>query len=101
MIEIEWIQRNVRENEYYFSAHADQERQNENLTITELEEALLYGRVLEQYEDTGRGESCLVVGFTTGGKPIHVLCGRRGEYLVIVTAYIPTLPKFKNPYDRG
>lgn len=49
----------------------------------------------------GRGESCLLVGFTDAGKPVHVVCGRLGIALVIVTVYIPTPPKFKNPYERG
>ena len=101
MIEIGWIRSKVRNIEYYFSRHGDQERQNDNLTITEVEESLLNGMILEQYEDTGRDESCLVVGFTSMGKPIHVVCGRRGESLAIVTAYIPAPPKFKNPYERG
>jgi len=29
---------------------------------------MLSGRILEEYPDTGRGESCLVVGFA-GGYP--------------------------------
>jgi hypothetical protein len=51
--------------------------------------------------DTGRGESCLVVGFTNRGKPVHIVCAGMGDYLVIVTLYIPMPPKFKNPYERG
>jgi len=57
--------------------------------------------VIENYDDTGRGGSCLVVGFTNQGKPIHVVAGRRGCDLVVVTAYIPSPPEFKNPYERG
>jgi len=71
------------------------------LTIAEVEEALSAGRVLEQYEDTGRGESCLVVGFTETGKPLHMVCGEIEDRVVIITVYIPTPPKFKNPYERG
>ena len=101
MIEKDWVQTKVRCNQYYYSRHADRERQNDNLTVMEIEEALLCGLVIENYDDTGRGESCLVVGFTSGGKPIHVVAGRRGDHLVVITAYIPTPPKFKNPYERG
>ena len=53
--------------------------------------------ILEQYQDAGRGESCLVVGFTEAGKPIHEVCGQRKDTLVIVTVYILGPPKFKNP----
>ena len=101
MFQIEWIVERVRNNEYYFSRHGDRERQNDNLTIAEVEEAVLSGRILEHYEDTGRGNSCLVVGFTNGGKPIHIVCGKRGEQLAVITVYIPRPPKFKSPYERS
>lgn len=101
MFDIKWIHERVAQAEYYFSRHGDQERQNDGLTIAEIEEALLTGRVLEQYKDTGRGESCLVVGFTDAGKPVHVVCGTRGDWLVVVTVYVPQPPKFKTPYERG
>lgn len=69
--------------------------------VAEVEEALFTGRILEQYEDTGRGKSCLVAGFTEAGKPIHIVCGMRGDWLVAITVYIPRPPKFKTPYERG
>ena len=100
MFDMVWIQNQVREGRYYFSRHGDQERQNDNLTVAEVEEALLTSRVLEQYGDTGRGASCLVVGFTEGGKPLHV-CGEIEDHVVLITVYIPTPPRFKNPYERG
>ena len=101
MLDIVWIQSRIREGQYYFSRHGDQERQNDNLTLAEIEEALLSGLLLEEYEDTGRGESCLVVGFTAQGKPLHIVCGEIDNRVVIITVYIPIPPKFKNPYQRG
>jgi len=101
MFDIAWIKNSIRNGAECFSKHGDQERQKDNLTITEVRESLLNGRVLEQYPNTGRGESCLVVGFTDGGKPVHIVCGERKEKLVVITVYIPSPPKFKNPYERG
>ena len=101
MLKIDWIQEKVRKSEYYFSKHGDHERQNDDLTIGEIEEALLTGRILEQYEDPHRGQSCLVAGFTETGKPIHIVCGARGDCMVIITLYIPLPPKFITPFKRG
>ena len=101
MFDIAWIKSKIKADEYYFSRHGDQERQNDNVTIAEVEEALLAGRILEQYEDTGRGESCLIAGFTTHGKPLHIVCGEIENRVVIITVYIPTPPKFTTPYERG
>jgi hypothetical protein len=49
----------------------------------------------------GRGESCLLAGFSDDGKPIHIVCGRMDDWLVVVTVYIPTPPEFKTPFERG
>jgi len=56
--------------------------------------------MLEQYSDTGRGESCLVVGLTEQ-TPIHIVCGWLGEKIALVTIYIPGPPKFVDPWTRG
>jgi hypothetical protein len=44
------------------------------LTLAQVEDALLTGVILEQYPDTSRGESCLVVGFSRD-IPVHAVCG--------------------------
>lgn len=81
--------------------HGDDARKDDNLLISEIEEAILNGRIIEDYEDTGRGKSCLIAGFTDSGKPIHIVCGKRGNQMVVVTVYIPKPPKFKTIYQRG
>ncbi len=101
MIQESWIKEQARAGRFYFSRHGDEERQHDNLTVAEVEEALARGLILESYPDTGRGESCLVAGFTATGKPVHLVCGRRGDALVLITVYIPRPPKFKTPYERG
>ncbi|HLF96795.1 MAG TPA: DUF4258 domain-containing protein [Methylococcaceae bacterium] len=101
MFDQAWIRQCVETGHYRYSRHADRERQNDGLSLEEVEQALFTGRILEEYSDTGRGESCLLAGFTDRGKPVHVVCGSMGDWLVLVTVYIPTPPKFKNPYERG
>lgn len=98
---IEWLRDSVERGSYFWSHHADQERQNDGLSIRQVEYAILYGRILERYADTGRGESCLVAGIAQDGIPIHAVCGIRGEQPVIVTTYVPRPPKFRNPFERA
>jgi hypothetical protein len=70
------IQEKVSNNQYVYTDHADTERRIDSLTFAQIETAILNAEVLEQYPNTGRGESCLVVGFA-GETPIHVVCGSR------------------------
>jgi len=99
-MDIEEIKRRVRENRYVYSYHADIERRAESLTFSQIEQAMLNGQILEDYPDTGRGESCLVVGLC-GDVPIHVVCGWRGEKVAVITVYIPRPPTFSDPWTRG
>jgi hypothetical protein len=99
-MDIEEIKRKVRNDQYVYSHHAEIERRAEALTFAQVEQALLNGHILEEYPDTGRGESCLVVGFA-GETPVHVVCGWRGEEVALITLYIPRTPKFVDPWTRG
>ncbi|MBI2429178.1 MAG: DUF4258 domain-containing protein [Ignavibacteriales bacterium] len=101
MLSLSEVCEKIRRNEYVISKHGDDERMNDNISLNELEEAILNGRILESYPDSGRGESCLIAGFSESGKPIHSVIGERNKRVVIVTVYIPKPPKFKNIYERG
>ena len=101
-MDLEKIQTCVREGRLLESRHARLERQNDNLTFAQVEQALLAGEILECYPDTGRGESCLVLGYSNN-TPIHVVCGWSGnakESVVLITVYIPKPPKFVDPRTR-
>jgi len=97
---IKEIKARVSADQYSYTHHADIERVADELTFAQIEEALLNGEILEQYPDSGRGESCLIVGFAND-VPIHIVCARRGEKTVLVTVYVPRPPKFVDPWTRG
>ena len=99
-MDIDRIKEKIRNNQYMYSYHAEIERKAEKLTFAQVEAALLNSHILEQYSDTGRGESCLIVGFAEE-IPIHAVCGWRGEKIVLITVYIHRPPKFIDPWTRG
>jgi uncharacterized protein DUF4258 len=99
-MDIDQLKEKVRNNQYMYSYHAEIERKLDKLTFAQVEVALLNSRILEQYADTGRGESCLVVGFAEE-IPIHAVCGWRGEKIALITVYVPRPPKFVDPWTRG
>lgn len=98
---IDWIKKKIKEENYEFSAHAEEERQADKLMVHDVEKSLLEGEILEDYPDDPRGESCLVLGFGEVGVPIHVVCGKtkQGD-LRIITVYIPMAPKWINERTR-
>jgi hypothetical protein len=62
-----FIHDEIEKQSYELSLHADNERIAQDLTIFQLEFALSDCRILEEYPDDPRGESCLVAGFTSEG----------------------------------
>ena len=45
--------------------------------------------IIEDYPEDSRGHSCLLLGKATDGRPVHVVCSPKDDYLAIITAYIP------------
>ena len=106
-MDLQEIQRLVRQGNYEFSLHAQQERLEENLDVAEIEGALVgSAEILEDYPNDPRGESCLVLGFA-GARPVHVVLGwaprkhDSSKRLRVITVYIPSLPKWIDPRTRG
>lgn len=97
---LRFIRNRVRKNNYDLSSHAHQERQEEQIEVEEIEQALLKGDIIEKYPNDPRGESCLVVG-KVANQYLHVVCGTRGEKLLIVTIYRPKLPTWINYKTRA
>lgn len=99
MMDIDIIKQKVRNNEFLISDHADKEASDELIDVAEIKNAILNDEILEQYEDTERGERCLVLGFVND-RPIHVVCGWRRRKIVIITTYIPKPPQFIDARTR-
>ncbi len=86
------VQSRVRAKQYRLSSHAEREREADQISMREIEEALLSNRldVIEDYPNDPRGASCLLVGFTRESKPIHLVCGiSLPDVIVVITTYRP------------
>ncbi|PIV23734.1 MAG: hypothetical protein COZ69_09845 [Deltaproteobacteria bacterium CG_4_8_14_3_um_filter_45_9] len=69
------------------------------IEVGEIEEAIYEGAIIEPYSDDPRGPSCLILGFTKRGRPLHILCGRLEEdEVLIITAYEPDLREWETDW---
>jgi hypothetical protein len=95
------IREQVKRDNYEFSAHAEREREDEHILVEELEQSVASGELLEDYPDDPRGHSCLVLGFTSGGRAIHSVWGLLPDERVrVITVYIPLPPMWVDPRTR-
>ena len=66
----------------------------------EVRRVIIEGEVIEEYPKDVRGHSGLLLGFGDGERPIHVVCAPRGNYLAIITAYLPDVHEWANDFRR-
>jgi hypothetical protein len=87
---IDAIRAKVVNGLYEFSKHAVDQSIIRHILLEEFSEAIENGTILEDYPDDKYGPSCLILGFTKAGRPIHIQCtsGSR-EIIKIITLYEP------------
>lgn len=80
------------------SYHGDEELAEDRISTHEAVEGVEGAEVIEEYDDTGRGPSVLVLERTPDGSLIHVVWGIAYNRLegpaVLVTAYRPDPAKW-------
>lgn len=79
-----------------FTSHAlNQMNLSDRMILKEeVVKTILEGHVIEEYPDDSRGKSYLICS-DKSGRMIHVVCAPKNEYLVIITAYVPTIDKWE------
>jgi hypothetical protein len=79
----------IRRRDYVMTVHAEEEMDDDGLTVLDVESAVLTGRITERQRDSRTREwKYVVVGSSVDGDPVGVACklsptGR----LVILTTY--------------
>ena len=70
------------------------------ITAVEIQQVVTSGELVADYPEDVRGHSCLLLGFGDQGRPIHVVCVPKNEYLAIVTAYVPDPLQWSPDFKR-
>ena len=85
------IRDKIARRQYEFSRHAVDQTILRDISVTELEQAVANrSQVIEDYPEDKYGPSCLILGFTSAGRPLHVQCSYPVRPLVkIITVYEP------------
>ena len=87
---IELIRELFRRREYEDSVHALDQSILRRISTREIEEAVENGEIIEDYPADKYGPSCLILGFTTDRRPLHVQCTYpRRNPVKVITLYQP------------
>ncbi len=97
---IDWIREQVKKGNYQLKVHAIERASLRGIDPLDVKEALLSGKIIENYPRDARGESCLVYGTNKDGKDIHVVCGMAHDTLWIITVYVPDSEEWIGAVER-
>lgn len=87
-MDIQLIQEKLRKGEYHWRQHAIQRSIEREITEEEAVDAILNGEIIEEYPQDKYGPSCLILGKTRAGRPLHVQCSLPPT-VWIITLYEP------------
>jgi len=81
----------IKRRQYEFSKHAVDQSIIRDISVAEVEEAIARtSEVIQDYPEDKYGPSCLILGYTKAGRPLHVQCSYPSRPLIkIITLYQP------------
>ena len=91
MIELAKIVAKIKGGEYEFSKHAVDQSIVRDIGVSEMKQAILENAlIIEDYPNDKYGPSCLILGYTQNGRPLHIQCSYPSRPLIkIITLYQP------------
>ena len=105
---IEEIGDAISSGRYQITNHAREEVRDDQITVNELVDSVLSGKIIEEYLDDRPHPSCLIYGRTSEAKPIHGVWAYDAEMsrAILVTIYRPDPARWidwqiRRPKDDG
>ena len=97
---LDWV-RAAAEKRILFLPHAitQMTRPVRMISPYEVERVVREGEAVEDYPNDPRGHSCLLLG-APESRAVHVVCAPKGEYLAVLTAYLPNPDRWTPDFRR-
>jgi hypothetical protein len=90
-IEISSLKKLVSEGLIVWTEHLALRLRQRNIKRADVITCIQNGEIIEQYPTDMPFPSCLVLGASVNGKPLHVVCGLNpGVICCMITAYFPS-----------
>ena len=95
-LKVDTIKEFVRTGKIRWTNHCIVRLFQRNISQEDIENALLNGEIIEEYENDYPYPSCLVYGIDLNNKVLHVICGTSETELWVITAYYPDNIKWED-----
>ncbi len=87
---IDEIREKIEAEQFEFSKHAVDQSIIRRISVQKIREIFADAEVIEDYPEDKYGPSCLIMGKTREGRPLHLQCSYPSRPLIkIITLYEP------------
>ena len=98
---LDQIRSQLSVGEFNFSRHALKRVVERNISETEIKQIGMNANMIEEYPEDKYSPSCLLLGYTQTGRPLHIQVSRADADLVkIITLYEPNAAEWINYSQR-
>jgi hypothetical protein len=89
------IKKAIEQGKVKITDHADEEAENDFLTFDEIYHSVyIDGEIIKEYSDDKPYPSCLILGHTFRGEPVHSV------WAVLITVYRPDSEKWEEGWKE-
>jgi len=98
---LEQVQKQLSLGQFEFSKHAFKRAVERNISDFEIRQAGERATIIEDYPTDKYSPSCLLLGFTETGRPLHIQISLMDSELVkIITLYQPNELEWTDNYSK-
>ncbi len=94
VIDIDNLRKYYAEDSVLISEHAAMRFRERGIKARDIRASINNGEIIEQYPEDFPYPSCLILGHSATGTPIHVVMSDNGSMGKIITAYYPSSDKW-------
>jgi hypothetical protein len=94
MVHINKIQACFSAAQVLYTKHAKDEMESQEfgeIRVADVTDAVLNGKLIENYSEDEPYPSCLIFGQTRNNRPIHIVCAysKESDIVIVITVYHP------------
>ena len=98
LLSLDQLRERLAGGQYRVTDHALGRVVERNISAEMIRQAGAAAQVIEDYPHDKYGPSCLLLGFTAEGTPLHIQTSRRAaDRIRIITLYVPDPERWRDP----
>ena len=95
LLNIDIIKEYISKRKIDWTKHCLNRINQRNIQIFDIKAAINNGKIIEYYYDDYPYPSCLILGYTSNNRVLHIVCGVNDNIVHMITAYYPDTNKWE------